>query len=580
MLCDSLIISRLAAELDPELIGARVGRVFTLGRMSAVLDLGRRSSRPQLLLSADPEFGRAALVGGLEPIPGEQTPFGDVLRRYLRGAQIVSVQQPRFDRMLAIEFSNAEGLGPDSRCLLMAEIMGKRGNLLLLDSDGVILECARQVPASQNRYRQSLPGMCYVPPPAGDRLTPALASAPALAARQEPNAKLGEWLRANVMGASGVFLQEIAARTGLELEQPLRRLPEDWAERLAEALESVRSEAVARGEPYVYNGPGELFAYPVVLHSAPDLACKPVKDMSAGLEEVHERLAGARDLEQRRQRVVAVGKGLFERADKRVREREAALRRAEDAERFRRTGELILANLRLIPPRAETVRVTDYFDETMPEVEIELNPGYPPQDVAQAYFARYKRAKRAAETIPALLEEARGQRDYAEDLLAQAERAEQVAELEALAEELVAQGLLRASRVRGTRGQRRELPRVQAGGYTVIYGRTGLQNDEVLRLASSGDIWLHVQRGPGGHVLIRTGGAPEKVPDAVIEAAASHAATLCKDSGQAYVEIVYTEARHVRKVKGAPPGFVLYDHFHSLLVPPRRLPDAGPGAVG
>jgi len=146
-------------------------------------------------------------------------------------------------------------------------------------------------------------------------------------------------------------------------------------------------------------------------------------------------------------------------------------------------------------------------------------------------------------------------------------------ELEAIAEELTAEGLLKQPSLprAGRLPRKRQLPRVQVGGYSIIYGRSGLQNDEVLRQADGDDIWLHVRYGPGGHVIIRSGGNPQAVPAEVVEAAASHAAALSKQRNQDLVEVAYTLAKHVRKPKGAPPGFAYYTDFKTISVPPRRL---------
>jgi len=133
------------------------------------------------------------------------------------------------------------------------------------------------------------------------------------------------------------------------------------------------------------------------------------------------------------------------------------------------------------------------------------------------------------------------------------------------------QGLLKVSAGKPEVRRKRELPRTQVGGYAIVYGRSGAQNDEVVREADGDDIWLHVRRGPGGHVIIRTGGKPDEVPAEVIEAAASHAAALCRQRNQDLVEIAYTLVKHVRKPRGMPPGFVRYTNFKTIAVPPRRL---------
>jgi predicted ribosome quality control (RQC) complex YloA/Tae2 family protein len=147
----------MVTELE-ELRGARVSRAFPQGKGEFVLEFSTRRELPQVVLSSSSELGRVHRAEGLEPVIGADTPLADVLRRHLKGATFLGVTQLQFDRVLRLEFGNAEGMGPQSRRSLVAEIMGRHSNLLLLDERDYILECARHVTSRVNRVRQSLPG--------------------------------------------------------------------------------------------------------------------------------------------------------------------------------------------------------------------------------------------------------------------------------------------------------------------------------------------------------------------------------------------------------------------------------------
>jgi predicted ribosome quality control (RQC) complex YloA/Tae2 family protein len=242
-----------------------------------------------------------------------------------------------------------------------------------------------------------------------------------------------------------------------------------------------------------------------------------------------------------------------------------------DADKYRKWGELILAHLNDIPPRAEEVTVTDYYSEDQSEITIALDPNRRPQQVAEHYFKRYKRAQRLTKRLPRLLKLDRIQQDYLEGLLHQIENAEQLADLQELRQETIDQDILRPPRREQPRPEKRGLPRYESqDGYLVVYGKTGQQNDEVVRQASSDDIWLHVQQGPGGHVIIKTGGQPDEVPESTIVEAAGHAAALSRQAQSSKVEVDYTQVKHLNKPRGAPPGFVYYRNFQTVRVQPRR----------
>ncbi|MCK4324057.1 MAG: hypothetical protein KAW89_05965, partial [Armatimonadetes bacterium] len=78
------------------------------------------------------------------------------------------------------------------------------------------------------------------------------------------------------------------------------------------------------------------------------------------------------------------------------------------------------------------------------------------------------------------------------------------------------------------------------------------------------------QQGPGGHVIIKTGGQPEDVPESTIIEAAQHAAALSRQAQSPKVEVDYTQVKHLNKPRGAPPGFVYYRNFQTVRVQPQR----------
>ena len=67
-----------------------------------------------------------------------------------------------------------------------------------------------------------------------------------------------------------------------------------------------------------------------------------------------------------------------------------------EAEMLRRRGELLLSHLGDVPPRAESVTLTDWEGNTL---EIALDPRLSPSHNADRYFRRYRKAKADPESI-------------------------------------------------------------------------------------------------------------------------------------------------------------------------------------
>jgi predicted ribosome quality control (RQC) complex YloA/Tae2 family protein len=120
---------------------------------------------------------------------------------------------------------------------------------------------------------------------------------------------------------------------------------------------------------------------------------------------------------------------------------------------------------------------------------------------------------------------------------------------------------------------RYELP----GGWQVLAGRSDAANDRLsLRLARPADWWFHIRGMPGSHVVLRVppGATPER---AILELAAALAAYHSKARGAGTVAVSGTEARHVSKRPGAPPGTVAVRKETVLKV--RPLTDAAAAAL-
>jgi len=572
MLFDSAMIARICADLQATLPDCRVRRVVATGKLEVAVETSAPGGAPWLVLCGDSEFGRIHLAQEAQPRPDIHSPLADVMRRYLSGAVIQSLEQIDFDRLLRIEFVNAQRLGPESRCTLVAEAMGRHSNVLLLDEEGIILECLKHVPAEVNRYRQSLPGLEYVPPPDFGKRDP-FAVRPAefsrIAEQADPNLDFTGWFRSNFQGGSDIFVAELAARTGITADMQLLALSKGWPERLSETLRELHELISTPGEAYICRkeGTNTLFAYPFAPQSQPDMVATPVRDLK---EICHELQQGRKSQQLREQLLRAVGKQL-DHILTRARKRKVALKSVSDADKYRKWGELILAHLHEIPSHAKEITVTDYYSEDQSDITIELDPDRRPQQVAQYYFKRYKRAQRLSQRLPRLLKVDRIQQDYLEGLLHQVENAEGLADLQELRQEVIDQDILKPPRRPQPRPGKRRLPRYESqDGYLVVYGKTGRQNDEVVRQASSDDIWLHVQRGPGGHVIIKTGGQPGDVPESTIIEAAGHAAALSRQTQSPKVEVDYTQVKHLNKPTGGPPGFVFYRNFKTVRVRPQR----------
>ena len=244
---------------------------------------------------------------------------------------------------------------------------------------------------------------------------------------------------------------------------------------------------------------------------------------------------------------------------------------AENADRYRHTGQLLLTRQREVRRGQSSVTLTDYDGST--PVVVELDPSISVRENAESYFRRARKAGRRGERAPARLgeleEKAAGLQDAARGLADTSDD-----ELTALEKRFL--------RTRSRSAPDRKAPKERvrfrtytvSGGWEVLVGKSNRDNDLLThRMAKPGDLWFHARQVPGSHVVLRMSGQKAE-PDrrAILEAAAI-AAFHSKAGKSSKVSVCYTEKRHVRKARGGKPGEAVVAREKVVMVRP-KLPES------
>jgi predicted ribosome quality control (RQC) complex YloA/Tae2 family protein len=561
-------------ELAPLLVDARIQKLVTVDEMSLAIEaFAPRVGRTNVLLSADPEHARVQRIRLLKlPARGVErdSPFTLLIRKHLRNARIRSVNQPRLERLFELDCEQRDASGRVYRVVLIVEAMGRRSNLVLLDEDGTILDATRRAPPSRNPRRPVLPHVRYAPPPPQDRLLPEALSAESLADgapdRPVPLAKL---LAERIAGLSPLAARELAYRASGAVDADTRGI--DWAR-----VATVAQEFLSVVDTHVWQ-PTVAFAGDRVLEFAPyslthleSARIEHFASISEAMETYYARLAESGPA-RRGDPLVAERKALLTplaRAAHATERRISALSHQLElghAERdtLRRAGEAILEHQASLGDGASELAINGE--------RIELDPLLSAVENAQAYFARYRKAREAEERVPPLLEGARHTAAYLAELRTLVEVADQMDAVRALRREVAAATGTAQPPKRGGKQTSKSAPyrRITVGDkWEVLVGTSAEGNATVtFDLARPDDLWLHARGVPGAHVILRTGGATP--PDDIIERAASIAAHRSEARNASAVEVDVTDRRYVKKIPGGSPGLVRYSNERTVRVTPR-----------
>jgi predicted ribosome quality control (RQC) complex YloA/Tae2 family protein len=295
------------------------------------------------------------------------------------------------------------------------------------------------------------------------------------------------------------------------------------------------------------------------------------ESLSESLDEFYLEKDAEQRFQARAKAAAAKLKQEIGKREKLVKKLEQDLANHGDAEKWKRSGDLILANLSDAVRLDGKILVIDYFDENVPTVEIEADENDSLTEAAEKLFRRYTKARNAKAEISKRLDILTSELD--ELNLKKARLDEAIAEKdESVIDEFTTvkiekpSGKQKEKHADNFTGARRF---TSSDGFEILVGKASKDNDFLtFRLAKAGDLWLHAADYPGSHVVIRNPSRQEIPPKTLLEAA-QIAAFYSHAREQPKVAVHYTPKKFVNKPKGAVAGLVSLSSFKTILVEPK-----------
>ena len=537
---DGFFLHHMVEELQRELLNGRIQKINQPFEQELVLQIRSNRQSHRLLLSAHPVFGRIQLTQTTFENPAQPSTFIMVLRKYLQGALIESIEQVENDRIVEITVSNKNEIGDHIQATLIIEIMGKHRNILLVDkSSHKILEVIKHVGFSQNSYRTLLPGSTYIAPPSTESLNP-------FTTKDE---KLFEILQTQETTAKNLqnFFQGLGRDTANELEKIL----------VSDKLATFRNFFNQETKPCLT----ETSFSPVPFANQ---VGEPFTNLSDLLDTYYKDKAERDRVKQQASELIRRVENELQKNRHKLKKQEKELLATDNAEEFRQKGELLTTFLHQVPNDQDQVILDNYY--TNQPITIALDKALTPNQNAQRYFKRYQKLKEAVKYLTDLIEETKSTILYLESVETVLNQAglEEIAEIR---EELIQTGFIR--RRQREKIQKRKKPEqyLASDGKTIIYvGRNNLQNEELtFKMARKEELWFHAKDIPGSHVVISGNLEPS---DEVKTDAAELAAYFSQGRLSNLVQVDMIEVKKLNKPTGGKPGFVTYTGQKTLRVTP------------
>lgn len=563
---DGLTLSFITRELSEALVGGRVDRISQPERDELNILVRNHGRNQLLLLSASAGCARAHITQEKKVSPLEPPMLCMLLRKHIAGGRVRAVRQINGDRILEIEFEHLDELGDSARKTLICEFMGRHSNLIFVDAQGRILECARRVTENMSSVREVLPGLRYERPPEHGK-TPFDAPEEAIVrALEGASGPLHKAIAAAISGLSVQTARELAFRAAGNEDAHTQEVDmRAVSAAVARALREVQGQM----EPALLFGadgePVDVVAFRYESRAA--LRAERFATISEAMDAFYRARDLADRVKQKSAALHRVLKNNIERCERKLALQQEALLGSERMEEYRVKGELLTASLHLAKKGMKSVTIPNYYEEGAPGLEVQLDEKLSPGQNAQRYFKLYQKARSARRLAAEQVEKTTEELNYLEGQMLNLSACEEESELAELREELEKYGYVRKNH------NRRQMKKLEPSrpmrfdsptGIPILVGKNNLQNDKLTFTAEPNEWWLHAKDMPGSHVIV----ASDHPDEETLHMAARLAARYSKGASAGKVPVDMTRRRYVKKPSGAKPGFVIYTNQTTVLAEP------------
>ena len=573
MSLDGIFLNSIINDLYKKLIGGRVDKIYQPDKNEIVISIRSKGENYKLLITAISNSPRLHLTNVIRQNPSEPPMFCMLLRKHLTSAHITNIKQINFDRIVEISFECKDEFGTAVNKSLITEIMGKHSNIKFINEDKTIIDAIKRVAENISSVRQVYPGLKYVIPPGSDKLNP-LTVTKDLFMKEIESTNNGiyiyNFLYKNFLGLSPFISREICYLTNLNESTYLGELSEEKKEEIWNVFSKIMNKI--KQNDFSFNifydeNMNQYGFYCLEVEYLKDYERKNFLSPGELLDEYYYELDNKNKINQRVASLIKNINTKIDRNRKKVEKQRNELLNAENRDKYKIYGELILANLHKTPENHK-LRVINYYDPEQKEITIPLDPRFNLPQNSQKFFKRYNKLKKAEEELEKLIDITLNEIKYLENILFSIEECETIDDLNDIYSELISEGFMkRKSKADKSNKTKPITAFISSGGHEILVGKNNTQNDMItFKIAKNEDYWFHAKNMPGSHVIIRTKG--DELTDEEFIEAAKIAAYYSKGKNSSTVEVDYTKKSNIKKPPNAKPGFVIYDTNYSMLVKP------------
>ena len=532
MAFDGFFVRKLVEEFNESILYSRINKINNLSNDEFIFSI-RKGKNLKLYVSANSSASRIQLTNNSYENPQTPSNFCSVLRKYLMGGIIEEINQINNDRIIKFKIKNFDELGYEKYYFLITELMGKHSNIILTNSDNIIIESLKNS-YSLEFCRSTISNMEYVLPPTVKKYNPFNFSEYSDLICDKNDKK---FLIKNFYGVSSVLNNYFLNRE------------EDTLESFREFCKNFSSY----NEPTLLkNGNKNDFYYFDIISNKDNIK---FDSLSRLLDFYYMDIQKESSNKNTEKELFNFIKNKLSRLNKKLKILNKELLEAKERDDFKLKGQLLISNIYLFKNNIpEVVTLQNFYSENLEDISIELDPNISIEKNSEKYFELYKKNKRTIENLYEQIDITKKDISYFETLSFQIENAGKTDLLE-IKEELINSGYLKKDKNKKSIKKKNNYLIIKYNGIDIYVGKNNIQNDTITnKLARRDYLWFHAKDIPGSHVVIF-----DYNPDEETKRVASMlAGYFSKFKNENYVSVDSTLIKNVKKISGAKPGMVTY----------------------
>ena len=532
MAFDGFFVRKLVEEFNRSILYSRINKINNLSNDEFIFSI-RKGKNLKLYVSANSSASRIQLTNNSYENPQTPSNFCSVLRKYLMGGIIEEINQINNDRIIKFKIKNFDELGYEKYYFLITELMGKHSNIILTNSDNIIIESLKNS-YSLEFSRSTISNMEYVLPPTVKKYNPFNFSEYS-DLKCDNNDK--KFLIKNFYGVSSVLNNYFLNKE----------------ENVLESFKEFCSNFSSYNEPTLLkNGNKNDFYYFDIISNKDNIK---FDSLSRLLDFYYMDIQKESSNKNTEKELFNFIKNKLSRLNKKLKILNKELLEAKERDDFKLKGQLLISNIYLFKNNIpEVVTLQNFYSENLEDISIELDPNISIEKNSEKYFELYKKNKRTIENLYEQIDITKKDISYFETLSFQIENAGKTDLLE-IKEELINSGYLKKDKNKKSIKKKNNYLIIKYNGIDIYVGKNNIQNDTITnKLARRDYLWFHAKDIPGSHVVIFDNNPDEETK----RVASMLAGYFSKFKNENYVSVDSTLIKNVKKISGAKPGMVTY----------------------